>query len=82
MVEGSDVACADATVNLADRRAEVVHSQVERWKPRHADLVIADPSRSGLGRQAVSVLTATQAPRIVLVSCDPVSLGPRRRAAA
>ena len=36
--------------------------------------MIADPSRSGLGRQAVSVLSATEAPRIVLVSCDPVSL--------
>ena len=74
VVEGSAAACADAVVNLAGRRAKVVHSTVERWKPRRADLVIADPSRSGLGRQAVSVLCATEAPRIVLVSCDPVSL--------
>jgi 23S rRNA (uracil1939-C5)-methyltransferase len=74
VVEGSAAACADAVVNLAGRRAKVVHSPVERWKPRHADLVIADPSRSGLGRQAISVLSATEAPRIVLVSCDPVSL--------
>jgi 23S rRNA (uracil1939-C5)-methyltransferase len=51
-----------------------VRSQVEQWRPRRADLVIADPSRSGLGRQAISVLIATQAPRMVLVSCDPVSL--------
>ena len=36
--------------------------------------MIADPSRNGLGRQAVSVLCATEAARIVLVSCDPVSL--------
>jgi 23S rRNA (uracil1939-C5)-methyltransferase len=74
VVEGSDVACADAAANLAHRRARVVRSQVEQWKPRRADLVIADPSRSGLGRQAISVLIATQAPRMVLVSCDPVSL--------
>jgi 23S rRNA (uracil1939-C5)-methyltransferase len=74
VVEGSAAACADAAANLADRRAKVVHAQVEQWKPRHADLVIADPSRSGLGRTAVGVLTDTSARRIVLVSCDPVSL--------
>ncbi|HZX56041.1 MAG TPA: hypothetical protein VFE86_15245, partial [Ilumatobacteraceae bacterium] len=50
------------------------HAQVEQWKTRRADLVIADPSRTGLGRQAVAVLTDTVAPRIVLVSCDPVAL--------
>ena len=74
VVEASSPACADAVVNLAGRRAKVVQSTVEQWKPRRADLVIADPSRSGLGRQAVSVLCATEAARIVLVSCDPVSL--------
>jgi 23S rRNA (uracil1939-C5)-methyltransferase len=74
VVEGSTAACADAVVNLAGRRAKVVHATVEQWKPRRADLVIADPSRNGLGRQAVSVLCATEAARIVLVSCDPVSL--------
>ncbi len=74
VVEGSVAACADAAVNLQHRRAEIVCSRVEQWKPRRADLVIADPSRSGLGRQAVAVLCATNAPRIVLVSCDPVSL--------
>lgn len=74
VVESSEIACADATANLAHRRASIVRSQVEQWKGRRADLVIADPSRRGLGRQAVSVLTATLARRIVLVSCDPVSL--------
>lgn len=74
VVEGSASACADAVVNLAGRRAKVVRSTVEQWKPRRSDLVIADPSRSGLGRPAVSVLCATEAARIVLVSCDPVSL--------
>jgi 23S rRNA (uracil1939-C5)-methyltransferase len=74
VVESSDIACADATANLANRRASIVRAKVEQWKPRRADLVIADPSRNGLGRQAVSVLAATQAQRMVLVSCDPVSL--------
>jgi len=74
VVEASRPACADARVNLADRRADVVCTQVERWRPRRADVVVADPSRSGLGRQAVAVLAGTAARRMVLVSCDPVSL--------
>ena len=74
IVESSPAACADATFNLADRPTKILCSTVEQWSPRHADLVIADPSRSGLGKKAVEVLTATLAPRIVLVSCDPVSL--------
>jgi 23S rRNA (uracil1939-C5)-methyltransferase len=74
VLESSASACTDASANLAHRRARVLRTQVEQWKPRRADLVIADPSRSGVGRQAVRVLCATQAPRIVLVSCDPVSL--------
>lgn len=74
VVEGSAAACADATVNLAGRRARVVCSAVERWTPERADLVIADPSRDGLGKRAVEVLAATEAPTIVLVSCDPVAL--------
>jgi tRNA/tmRNA/rRNA uracil-C5-methylase (TrmA/RlmC/RlmD family) len=52
----------------------VVCSQVEQWRPHRADLVVADPSRTGLGRQAVKVLAGTHARRIVVVSCDPVSL--------
>jgi len=74
LVEESDSACEDAAINLAGRRAEIIRSSIERWRPRRADLVVADPSRTGLGRQAVPILTATQAERIVLVSCDPVSL--------
>ena len=74
IIESSPSACADATFNLADRPAKILCSTVEQWTPRHADLVIADPSRSGLGKKAVEVLTATSAPRMILVSCDPVSL--------
>jgi len=74
VVESSASACADAASNLANRGGHVLCTQVEQWRHRRADLVIADPSRSGLGRQAAAVLCATQAPRMVLVSCDPVSL--------
>jgi tRNA/tmRNA/rRNA uracil-C5-methylase (TrmA/RlmC/RlmD family) len=36
-------------------------------------VVIADPPRPGLGRPGVRAVLAVQAPRVVLVSCDPAS---------
>lgn len=76
LVESSAPACTDAIVNLAGRgrACTVVNRTVEKWDPSAADVVIADPSRRGLGRDAVDVVTATGAARIVLVSCDPVAL--------
>jgi len=73
-VENDRSAVADARVNLADLDAKVVTSEVARWRPQSADLVIADPARSGLGRPGVGAIAATGAPRVVLVSCDPASL--------
>lgn len=74
LVEGSPSACADARVNLAGENAVVVESRVEDWEPERADLVIADPARSGLDKVAAAVLAATGAAVIVLVSCDTGSL--------
>lgn len=74
LVESSPAACADARANLSGRRATVVETPVERWRPVPASLVIADPSRQGLGRGGVAVLEATGCHRLVLVSCDPVSM--------
>ncbi|MCU1387236.1 MAG: putative methyltransferase [Ilumatobacteraceae bacterium] len=74
LIEGSAAACADARVNLAGRTARIVEARVEDWKAVPADLVIADPARHGLDRQAAAVLVATGAPVIVLVSCDTGSL--------
>jgi len=74
VVEGSESACADARHNLAGRNADVVHSRVEAWEPTTADVVIADPARAGLDKDAVAVIVATGAPVIVLVSCDTGSL--------
>jgi 23S rRNA (uracil1939-C5)-methyltransferase len=73
LVEANAVACADAAVNLHGRTADIVALEVERWKPTRAGLVIADPARTGLGREAVTVLSRCQAPLLVLVSCDPVA---------
>lgn len=77
-VEVSPSACADARANLAPMSADVVEptvveSTVERWRPIRADLVVADPARTGLGAGGVERLVETGAARLVLVSCDPVA---------
>jgi 23S rRNA (uracil1939-C5)-methyltransferase len=75
-VESGAPAVADARRNLAEvADAAVVRAAVERWSPRPADVVIADPARTGLGREAAAVLAGTGAPVLVLVSCDAASLG-------
>jgi 23S rRNA (uracil1939-C5)-methyltransferase len=74
VVEGSPSACADARHNLAGRRATVYESGVEQWTPVEAQVVIADPSRQGIGVEGVERLAQTGAATMVLVSCDPVSL--------
>ena len=76
-VESARAAAADARANLADLDAHVVCAEVARWDARRsgrADLVVADPARSGLGRPGVAALVAAGAPRLVVVSCDPASL--------
>ncbi|MCE9623824.1 MAG: TRAM domain-containing protein [Actinomycetia bacterium] len=73
VVESSESACRDAAVNLG-AAAEVVCSRFEDWTPQPVRLAIADPARAGLGREGVAALAATEAERIVLVSCDAASL--------
>ena len=73
-VEWNRSSVADARVNLAGRDAVVRRSDVARWTPEPADAVVADPARTGLGKRAAAVLAATEAPVIVLVSCDPAAL--------
>jgi 23S rRNA (uracil1939-C5)-methyltransferase len=77
-IETSRAAVADAVHNLADRDAEVVRGEVGGWRAPAGlavDVVIADPARSGLGRPGVGALTRLRPPVLVLVSCDPASLG-------
>jgi 23S rRNA (uracil1939-C5)-methyltransferase len=77
-VETSRAAVADARDNLSGREAEVVRGEVGGWRLAadvEVDVVIADPARSGLGRPGVGALTRTGSPVLVLVSCDPASLG-------
>jgi 23S rRNA (uracil1939-C5)-methyltransferase len=77
-IESSRSAVADAHQNLAGRDADVVRSEVGAWRPTPGiatDVVIADPARTGLGAPGVTALTRAEAPVLVLVSCDPASLG-------
>ncbi len=79
-IETSRSAVADAEHNLAGRVAQVVRGEVGGWRVAadvdvDVDVVIADPARSGLGKPGVGALSRTGAPVLVLVSCDPASLG-------
>ena len=73
LVESNKSACNDAHVNLADHTMRIEQIAVEQWQPIEAGLVIADPARNGLGRVGAEAIVATEAPRIVLVSCDAVA---------
>ncbi len=73
-IERSSSSAADAVANLA-AHAKVETVAVEDWLPTPAAVVIADPSRRGLGPAGVRPLVATKAQVIALVSCDPASLG-------
>ena len=74
-IESDRSAVDDARVNLRDFDVDIVRGDVTKWTPPRADLVVADPSRAGLGRAGVAVVVATGARRAILVSCDAASLG-------
>jgi 23S rRNA (uracil1939-C5)-methyltransferase len=74
-VERSASSVADARHNLADLDARVVKVALARWRPSPADVVVADPARSGLGKEGVAAVAGTGAALCVLVSCDPAALG-------
>jgi 23S rRNA (uracil1939-C5)-methyltransferase len=74
-VEWNRSSLADARINLRDRSVKIVHVDVARWRPTPADVVVADPSRDGLGAKAVRALAGTGAATLVLVSCDAAALG-------
>ncbi len=77
-IETSRSAVGDARHNLAGRDVELVRGEVGGWHvpgDRRVDVVIADPSRTGLGHPGVTALERTATGVLVLVSCDPASLG-------
>jgi len=74
-VESSTDAVADAHANLAGDGVNVVCADVTRWRAVAGDVVVADPSRRGLGSEGVATVEAAGARRVVLVSCDVGALG-------
>ena len=77
-IETSRSAVADAEANLSDRRHGVIRGEVGGWHAPPdlaAEVVIADPARSGLGAPGTAALVRLDAPVLVLISCDPGSLG-------
>ncbi len=77
-IETSRSAVGDARANLSGRRHQLVRGEVGGWRAPEdlrAEVVIADPARSGLGAPGTAALTRLGAPVLVLVSCDPGSLG-------
>jgi 23S rRNA (uracil1939-C5)-methyltransferase len=74
-VEGNPAAVKDARHNLAVDGVQVTRGDVNRWDAVPADVVIADPSRAGLGADVVGRIAATDAGRVILVACDAAALG-------
>ena len=80
-VEGTPSAVRDCTTNVPD--AVVVEADVHDWRPDAAtdtgtdpvDVVVADPSRAGLGTRGADTVAACAPRTVVLVSCDPAALG-------
>jgi len=83
-IEEHPIAIADAQENLARSAVHDVHlyeSRVETILPRllrkgrAVDVALLDPPRKGAGRAVLENLAQLGAARIVLVSCDPATLG-------
>ncbi|GAC1318334.1 MAG: class I SAM-dependent RNA methyltransferase [Acidimicrobiales bacterium] len=72
-VESNVAAVADARANLADLGAQVVAAEVATYRGPSADLVVADPARTGLGPGGAAAAAGLGAATLVLVSCDPAS---------
>jgi 23S rRNA (uracil1939-C5)-methyltransferase len=80
-VEGDRVAAADLAVNAQalGGSLEAVHQPVEvflasRPVPPLPDMVIVDPPRTGMSREAIEGAIAVGPPRMLYVSCDVATL--------
>jgi len=89
-VESSQTSTADLAYNLHSKEeaiqatTEQYLSGMEKGRSRKGsvlpprtqqpDLAVVDPPRGGLGERVARMLTTLGAPRVVYVSCDPVTL--------
>ena len=78
-IETSPQACEDFVVNLDEfDNVELYEAPVEKTLPAldvHADLLVADPPRAGLGRQTLEGIASLKPREIAYISCDPATLG-------
>ncbi len=51
-----------------------MRADVGKWKGNKVDVVVADPSRAGLGKDGARAALACDPDRIILVSCDAAAL--------
>ncbi len=80
-IESSPAACADFEANLqafdhislyeASAAQALPYLAAQGYRP---DVVVLDPPRSGLRREALDALLALQPPLVAYVSCDPATL--------
>jgi 23S rRNA (uracil1939-C5)-methyltransferase len=61
-------------VRLYEGRVETIFPRLAR-KGRQVDVAVLDPPRKGAGQAVLESLTALDASRVVLISCDPATLG-------
>jgi len=78
-VEGDRLSAADLQANASawSGAVEVRHEPVEAFVARHHDeagVIIVDPPRTGLSKEALSGVLALGARRVVYVSCDVATL--------
>ena len=78
-VESSPSAVHDLQYNAAEHGVEVEaqRMQAEQYLAgltATPEVIVADPPRSGLGKNVTKHLARLKAPRLVLVSCDPATL--------
>lgn len=73
-VEGDPVASSDLAANIRGLDGiEAVHQSVETFTARTRvapDLLLVDPPRTGMSKEALSGALRMKAPRILYVSCD------------
>jgi 23S rRNA (uracil1939-C5)-methyltransferase len=77
-VESSPAACREFAINLDEfDNVELYEDAAERALPAlglKADLVLVDPPRAGVGRQALDAIIDMGPKTLIYVSCDPATL--------
>jgi 23S rRNA (uracil1939-C5)-methyltransferase len=77
-IEGDRVSAADLIANAgALESVDAVRQPVEEFllaSPNRPDVLVVDPPRTGMSREALEGVIRLQAPRVIYVSCDVATL--------